>query len=181
MISKLIRRYKQQKREKEVLDAYRILFQLYEQWLASMPEVALVLKNLREEAEGQVPVSNNWPPSGEGPWTIFGLRKKLEDMASAAKVSKEALPTLTYPFKFDQFDVVYHKKSNGLYIILGLPDANRLEHNGAPAYAYRKINFDGVISGPTWHRAQSIMEDGRFMKADHTIKIDHPSIGIYWR
>lgn len=59
--------------------------------------------------------------------------------------------------KFGIGSRVRHMKTGGEYVIEEGPERCRLESTGEPAYAYR--GDDGIL----WVRAQSIMEDGRFV------------------
>jgi uncharacterized protein (DUF3820 family) len=56
----------------------RVLLQQYRQWFgeSEFPEVALVLRNLEAEVNGEA-LSANRPPLDAGPWDIVGLREKL--------------------------------------------------------------------------------------------------------
>lgn len=78
-------------------------------------------------------------------------------------MSSKNLAEPTLPFKFQRGQFIIHR-NNDFYVVTGLPDEYRIEATGEPAYAYRKLDSDGVTPiGVKWIRAQSIMEDeGRF-------------------
>lgn len=59
-------------------------------------------------------------------------------------------------FKFGIYATVRHLKSQKEFIIVGLPDKCRIEHNWQPAYLYLEAN------GMKIARSQTEMEDGRF-------------------
>lgn len=73
-------------------------------------------------------------------------------------MSDEIQPT--YPPKFKINEVVQHVKNREYYRIVGLPVEYVLEHNHAPAYAYR------MTDGRICVRQQDEMEDGRFVSVD---------------
>ncbi len=61
---------------------------------------------------------------------------------------------------FELGDFVKHLKTGRVYIIVGLPDENDiLEYCNLPFYKYNEID-----SPKMWNRAQTVMEDGRFVK-----------------
>jgi hypothetical protein len=84
----------------------------------------------------------------------------------------EANQTPTYPFKFHTGQYVRHVKSGGIYSVVGLPSAYRLEATGEPAYAY-------MANGTIWVRGQAAFEDGRFEPAyDEALEHSRPPIEI---
>lgn len=75
---------------------------------------------------------------------------------------------VTYPMKFYAGCRVMHKKSGGIYHVVGLPNVYVLELTREPAYAY--LMGDGRICV----RGQKEFEDGRFVL--HT---DDAPVGRY--
>jgi hypothetical protein len=57
-------------------------------------------------------------------------------------------------------EVVQHQKTGGLYVIRSTPDQNVLEATWEPAYGYGDREDPRT---PTIYRAQTEMEDGRFV------------------
>jgi hypothetical protein len=85
---------------------------------------------------------------------------RMDAERRAASVLLKMLPVLKEPepkFKFNLFDLLVHKKTGGVYCIIGLPHTHRLESTGEPCYSYK--GEDGLV----WHRAVAEMEDGRFV------------------
>ena len=78
-------------------------------------------------------------------------------------MTSKQLVAPTLPFKFQRGQLIIHR-NNDPYVVTGLPDEYRIEATGEPAYAYRRLDSDGItLIGVKWIRAQSIMEDeGRF-------------------
>jgi hypothetical protein len=60
---------------------------------------------------------------------------------------------------FSRNDWVWHRKTDGMYHIVGLPTEHFIERTGEPAYVYMNNEGFRII------RPQSEMEDGRFQLA----------------
>lgn len=77
--------------------------------------------------------------------------------------------------KYPVGSVVMHRGTGGLYRILVTPNHGRLESTGQPAYSYQSLNPNEHI---IWHRAQEVMEDGRFIlqTTARTPNVEHHSV-----
>lgn len=86
------------------------------------------------------------------PWEHYGLIQ-----LTARYDGDYSLPPRP-PGKFKRGDVVFHKKSGNLYVIVSGPDSGVLdERTCMPVYAYAEL--DG---GRSWVRIGPEMDDGRF-------------------
>lgn len=73
-------------------------------------------------------------------------------------MGKKGIKNPRTPFLFNLGDNVIHVKTEGSYIVVGLPDEYTIEETGEPAYVYHKKG-----SRRKYVRSQSLMEDGRFI------------------
>jgi len=68
---------------------------------------------------------------------------------------------------FQRGNRVQHVKTGGVYAIVMLPHEVTIEATGEPAYGYSAVDAQDQCVGPMFVRAQSIMEDGRFIFHHH--------------
>lgn len=119
----------------------------------------------------RTPMSGSTPPASMPP-AVVPPAENQRDMSAADRrwsgfpnrsglVVEEMAQHGLFPHpgcKFGMETRLVHKKTRGLYVVVGLPTHVRLENTDKPAYAY--LGEDGMI----WVRDQVEMEDGRFQE-----------------
>jgi len=108
-------------------------------------------------------------------WTLLGgnstqfgvyyceecILKHNPDIKQVRTIMKKLEANVFKPM-FNVGDLIKHVKTGNVYIVIAQPNKSHiLEYCNLPFYAYTE---QVGLNPKTWYRAQTVMEDGRFIK-----------------